>query len=80
MKLSRSVPSHNKVLSIEHLKRDFMPMSDSYREIRSRFRNPMTSCFWCGYKFVNGDMMALAFCRGGNKVLCQSCCEKVEAK
>ena len=78
MKISRVIPSHKKELIISHLKRDFMPMTDEYRRIRSEFRNPMTSCFWCGYKFVNGDMIALAFCIGGNKVLCQSCCENVE--
>ena len=80
MILSRIVPSHSKTLTISHLKCDFMPMSDEYRRIRSGSKNPMTSCFWCGYNFVNGDMMGLAICVGGNKVLCQECCKKVENK
>jgi len=40
----------------------------------------MDSCFWCGYKFENGEMMALASPeKGTNKVLCQKCVDVLES-
>ena len=72
--LSKPVPSRKKVVIILQAKRDFMQMSPRYREIREKSRNPMCSCFWCGHKFADGEMMGLVIPeKGKNKVLCNSC-------
>ena len=78
LKLSRVVPAHIKTFEATYCKLDFMEMSQRFRDIRAKTRNPMDRCFWCKYVFVNGDMMALAFSNKGNKVLCQSCGKKMQ--
>ena len=72
MKLSKTVRS-TRTFEAESCKLDFMEMSDRFRAIRSKSRNPMDKCHWCKHEFVNGEMMALAFTNRGNKVLCQTC-------
>ena len=77
MKLSKVIPSHRKTVEFLWCKNEFMEMSDRYRKARGtlpKSRGAKDSCFWCGYKFKNGDMMALAKPIGKtNKILCQSC-------
>ena len=78
MQLSRVVPSHRKTVKFHWCKSDFMVMSQKYREIRSKLRSPMDSCFWCGHKFSDGEMMALANPEHGtNVVLCQICASEL---
>ena len=73
-KLSRNVPAHRKTVKFTWIRHDFVEMNEQYREVRSRFRKPMDSCFWCGHKIANGEMIALGHIeRRGNVVLCQSC-------
>ena len=51
-----------------------MLMSSMYRSARSKLKNPMDKCGWCKYKFVDGEMMALAATvKSRNMVLCQKC-------
>jgi hypothetical protein len=60
------------------INREFMECSEQYREIRSRFRNKLTSCIKCGHRYEDGEMMALAcFEKHGNKTLCQSCADSL---
>jgi hypothetical protein len=81
MKLSKKIPAKIKTVKFLWCKKDFMLMSQKYRDIRSKLKNPMDTCFWCGYKFIDGDMMALAATvTQGNKTLCQSCAELLEEK
>ena len=74
LRLTKVIPARCKTITLEWVKRDFMEMSPRYREIRSRTRNPMDSCFWCGHGFEDGEMMALGCIgKGGNKVFCHDC-------
>jgi len=45
------------------------------------FAHPMymDKCFWCKQEFLDGEMMALAATEKGNKVLCQTCADKIES-
>lgn len=63
------------------IKREWMKMSPRYRDIRSRSRNPMCSCKRCGYRFEDGEMMALGmFDKRPNATLCQECADYLLAK
>ncbi len=74
--LRRLIPAHNKTITALWCKKEFMRMSQTYRDVRSRSRNPMDSCYWCKHKFDDGEMMALAcFNTRGNKTLCQHCAD-----
>ena len=56
------------------VKRDHIKMSQEYRDIRSRYSDPMDSCFWCGHKFKEGESMALASVENcGNRIICHAC-------
>jgi len=49
-------------------------MDAEYREIRANHRKQFDTCFWCGHKIEDGEMIALACFDGhGNDVLCQAC-------
>ena len=71
--LSRRVPARTRTITALWCKLDFMEMSETFRAIRGRSRNPMDKCYWCGHAFANGEMMALAAFKGKNKTLCQTC-------
>ena len=74
MKLSRPIQAHVKTVEFNWCKKDFMVMSQKFRDIRSRSHNPMDTCFWCRHGFVDGEMMGLAQPKkGANKALCQKC-------
>ena len=60
MKLTKVIPARRKTLEASWCRKDFMEMSPKFREIRSRCSSPMDSCYWCGYRFVDGDLVALA--------------------
>jgi len=77
--LSKKIPSRTKTVHFLWCKKDAMLMDEQYRQIRSRFKNPMDKCWWCGHNFENGEMMALACADGrGNKMLCQECAGKLK--
>ena len=77
-KLTQRIPARTVTHEAEWCKRDFMKMSPQFRAIRAKSRRPMTSCGLCRHPFVDGEMMGLAcFKKGGNKTLCQSCCDKL---
>lgn len=78
LKISKQVPATTKTLTARWCKRQFITMSKRYRSIRATTGNPMDCCYWCGHKFPDGEMMALAaFNDIGNKVLCQSCADEL---
>lgn len=80
LKLSRLVPAHTKTIAAFWCKRDFMSMCQQYRDVRARCASPMDSCYWCGHKIADGEMMALAcFETIGNKILCQPCADELLA-
>jgi len=74
--LSKVIPQRKKTVKFRYA-REFMEMSDRYREIRKGTgRSLMDTCFWCGHKFPNGEKMWLATReKGANVVLCQTCAE-----
>jgi hypothetical protein len=74
MKLSRMLPARRHTVEFNWCKKDFVVMSQKFRDIRARSHNPMDSCFWCGHRFSDGETMALAQPKkGANKTLCQKC-------
>jgi len=77
MKLTKRVPARTVNFEAEQCSIDFLTMSPRYRSIRAKSRNKMTSCHWCKYAFVDGEMMSLAITRKGNKVLCRTCAEQL---
>jgi len=79
MKLSREVPRHIHTVIFKWCKPDFMPYCEKYRKPMSGAKPPNT-CFWCGHKFKDGEMMAFARRDTGvNKLLCQSCAAELVA-
>ena len=77
--LRKAIAAHTKVVKITQAKREWVEMSDRFRLIRSKMRNPMDTCFWCGHKFDNGDKMGIALMdKGPNKVICNDCFDKLE--
>jgi len=75
MELSKIVPSRRKTIKFNWCNKEFLVMSEKYRSARNKMR-PMDTCFWCGHKFDNGEMMALAQPeKGANKLLCQTCAD-----
>lgn len=78
MHLQKLLPARKMTVVFNWCKRDFMEMGQRYRDARSKCRNPMDTCFWCEYRFKDGDMMALAQpTEGLNKILCQTCADKL---
>ena len=77
-KISRVIPARTETFEVLWLVREWMRMSQSYRNIRAKSRNPMGQCWWCRHKFKDGEMMALLGIKGkGNKVFCQGCVDEV---
>jgi len=78
MELSRQLPARKKTIKFLWCKKEFQEMSQKFREIRSKHKNPLDKCRWCNHKFVDGEMMALA-CpeKGKNKMLCQACADEL---
>lgn len=72
LSISKRIPARVKKLTARWCRLDYTEMSDTYRKIRHR--DPC-KCFWCGHKFQNGEMMALAAFNGKrrNQTLCQDC-------
>lgn len=75
MELSKNIPARTKTVEFRWCKKDFMEMSQKYRDIRKGMK-PLDSCRWCGHKFKDGEMMALAAPEKQlNWLLCQDCAE-----
>lgn len=77
MKLSKRVPARTVTFEASHCEINWMKMSQRFREIRKGSRNPMDKCHWCEHPFADGEMMALAFARKGNRTLCQACAKEL---
>ena len=75
MQLSKRIPGTTKTITFRWCKREYLQMSPNYRKIRSRCRNRMDACYWCGHKFKDGEMMALAALEtpAANQVFCHVC-------
>jgi hypothetical protein len=74
LQLSKRIPARTKTVKFLWCKRDYSEMSQGFRDARSRSRNPMDKCWWCGHEFEDGEMMALARPEEANNVvLCQTC-------
>lgn len=79
MRLTRSIPEQRLTLHIAWVKRDFLAMSEKYRNARKRSKRPMDSCHWCKHAFADGEMMALAQIGSGpNVVLCHGCVDQIQ--
>lgn len=80
MKLSKSIPARTKTVQFNWCKKDWMEINQRYRAGRANMRDPMNSCYWCGYKFRDGEMLALAQpLKAPNKVLCGKCADELLA-
>lgn len=78
MKLTKQIPARTKTQYFRWCRKDFMKMSQQYRDIRAKMSSKLDSCYWCKYKFVDGEMMALAQpLKGLNRILCQNCANKL---
>lgn len=77
MKISKRVPARTVTFEASCCKLQFMEMNPRFREIRAKSRNKFDNCFWCKHKFADGEMMAMAISNSGNKVLCQTCGQKL---
>ena len=78
LKLSRRIPARTLTLKARWCKKEWLPMSNQFRVIRSGCGNPMDRCYWCRHDFEDGEMMALAAFEGKlNKTLCQACADKL---
>ncbi len=74
MKISRRIPARTETLSAIWCNKSFLAMKVEFRT----YPSPIKRCFWCRSKFDVGEMLALACLKGkGNKVLCQTCAEKL---
>ena len=79
MKLEKIIPARKKIIEFGWVRSNFMKMDDNYRRLRSKFKNQMIKCGWCGYDFLNGDTIGLASPKGKtNMVLCQECCTQAK--
>lgn len=80
MIITRKIPARTKVIVVEWCKKEWMLMSQRFRDIRARTRNPMDKCGICKHEFEDGEMMGLAcFESSGNKTVCQSCADELIA-
>ena len=80
MKLTKQIPATTLTITAQWCKKDYLGMSPTHRRIRRSFEDPMSSCFWCGIGFADGDKMSLArFDTAGNKVLCGACADELLA-
>ena len=77
MYLAKNIPARIETFEATQCKLDWMAMSQRFRDIRSKSRNPMDKCHWCKHPFVDGEMMAIALSNKGNNVLCQTCGKKL---
>ena len=74
--LTKRIPARTKTVNFLWIKREFTEMSQRFREIRKKCHSKMDACWWCGHKFEDGEMMALAAVSGKlNKILCGSCAD-----
>lgn len=80
MHLTKRIPARTETIKAEWCQKNFMAMSQRFRDVRAKSRNRMESCHWCRYEFADGDMMALAcFGKIGNRTLCQACADELLA-
>ncbi|MBW2094185.1 MAG: hypothetical protein JRI80_04785 [Deltaproteobacteria bacterium] len=78
MKLSKYIPGRTKTIQFNWCKKDWMEMTQKYRDIRAKIKRPKDKCFWCGHAFLDGEMMALAQPKKGrNELLCPSCADEL---
>ena len=54
-------------------------MSQLFRDVRKDLKLTKDDhCYWCNYKFIDGDIIALACPKESyNKVLCQKCANEL---
>lgn len=77
--LSRMIPARRKTVEFLWIKREFMEMSQRYRNVRKSMGRPNGACWWCKHKFEDGEMMGLAAISGKlNKLLCGSCIDSAQ--
>lgn len=80
MKLTRQIPARTQTFVAEWCHKNWKQMTQRFREIRAKSRNPMIHCFWCNHEFGDGEEMALAHFKGkGNKTLCETCADELLA-
>ena len=77
--LSKTIPARKKTVKFLWIKREFMVMSQKYRDARKSMGKPLDVCWWCKHKFEDGEMMGLAAIKGKlNKILCGPCIDTAE--
>jgi len=74
MQLTKIVPKHTITQHFLWCKKNWITIDPAFRSIRSGAKNRMDTCFWCKYKFKDGELMSLAARdKGTNVVLCAEC-------
>jgi len=64
-------------INFNWVRKDLLPYNDMFRKARSKSRNPMNSCKWCGNQFADNEMISLAQpTKGKNFVLCKKCADE----
>ena len=77
--IAKHIPARTEKIEITGGKKDFMQMSQRFRDIRSKSKNPMDKCWFCKHPFQDGEMMGLIMIKGKtNKVICQTCWDQHE--
>ena len=79
MKLTKKVPARTASIELDWIKPNYTTMSIRFREIRSKSKHKMDCCYWCKYRFWDGDVMALGHVKDkGNKIYCNECNDKAQ--
>ncbi len=80
MKLSKKIPARTKTIKINWCTKDWVVMSQKYRDIRNKYHNKKFGfyCDWCRHEFENGESMSIAQpVKGKNMILCSRCADDV---
>ena len=75
-KLTKIIPARRVTENFMWVRREWMTFGQ-YRNARETHKMSVDRrCFWCKKKFEDGDQIALAGRRRGNKLLCVECAEE----
>lgn len=78
MKLSKTIPARVETVEFDWCRTAFTVMSERYRRVRAKVGGGLTSCYWCGSQFADGEPIALAAkANDRNVALCETCADKL---
>lgn len=81
MRLSKVIPERRKTVNFLWCKKDFMKNGVYNAHRKSGGMTTTDRCWWCNYKFLENDMMALASPeKQSNQLICQNCAKELLAQ